>query len=211
MNAREVESTKEFIERRIKYENILLKWITMNMTNEVIELINPTPSYKLYRDMLYSNNNNFEYIFTLLNECAIKYVPFNDEYVTFSISKEHPNSLNYWLYFDLKTNTLECIDIPGEYLLLMICFNLAGKILNSFGNGKIKEKPKDTIQHILECYNEEHPYYKTFLKPYQYKLFEGFLMLLKRTIMKDEYFTNNIFNIDVLSSRYLCRSLLNKY
>ena len=100
MNAKAIISLKEFIEKRIKYEKILLKWITENMTNDVIELINPTPSYDLYRNALYYKNGNFDYIYKLLDEYAIKYRPFNDEYVTFSISKEHPNRLNYWLYVD---------------------------------------------------------------------------------------------------------------
>lgn len=56
MNARAVTSLKEFIEKRIKYEKILLKWITENMTNDVdnpqyIKFLKPH-QYKLFKDFL---------------------------------------------------------------------------------------------------------------------------------------------------------------
>lgn len=202
MNAREVTSTKEFIERRIKYERALLKWMTINMTGEVINFINPTPSYDLYRNALYYDNGNFDYIFKLLEQYTIKYKPFNDEYVKFSISKNNPNSLNYWLYVDPKTNTLESIDIPGEYLLLMICFDVAKNILKTIDYGKATDKPKEVIKQIVDNYDIDNPQYMTFLKMHQYKLFKDFLNSFKESMLADEDFVNDIFNIDKLMSKY---------
>lgn len=202
MDAREVASTKEFIERRIKYENILLKWITRNMVDEVINFINHTPSYDLYRNALYYDSGNFDYIFKLLEQCAIKYKPFNDEYVTFSISKNHPNSLNYWLYVNLRTDTLECIDIPGEYLLLMICFNIAGQIIKTIDYGKATDKPKEVIEQIIDNYDIDKPEYMKFLKSHQYKWFKDFLNSLKSSMLADEDFVNDMFNLDKLFSKY---------
>lgn len=202
MNARAVTSLKEFIEKRIKYEKILLKWITENMTNDVIELINPTPSYDLYRNALYYKNGNFDYIYKLLDEYTIKYRPFNDEYVTFSISKEHPNRLNYWLYVDLNTNKLECIDIPGEFLLLMICFDITKKILKMIDYRKTTDKPKEVFEQIIENYDVDNPQYIKFLKPHQYKLFKDFLELFRISILADGIFVNDLFNLGMLFSKY---------
>lgn len=202
MDAREVASTKEFIEKRIKYEQVLLKWMTKNMTGEVINFINPTPSYDLYRNALYYDSGNFDYIFKLLEQYAVKYKPFNDEYVKFTISKNHPNSLNYWLYVDPKTNTLDCIDVPGEYLLLMICFDIAKNILKTIDYGKAIDKPKEVIEQIVDNYDIDNPQYMTFLKTHQYKLFKDFLNSFKESILVDEDFINDIFNIDKLMSKY---------
>lgn len=203
MNAEEIEFAKEFIERIIKYENVLLKWITMNMVYKVTNLIDPMPSYKIYH-----NNKHFEYIFNILNECVIKCQLFNDEYVSFSISKDYPNSLTYWLYFDLKTDKLECTDIPGEYLLLMFCFNIAAKILKACDYVKELDKPKQAIIQIIDNYDIDSPQYIKFLKPYQYRSFKNFLNKFKYKILLDEYFIDNMFNIDVLTSKYLSRSFL---
>ena len=203
MNAREVESTKEFIDKRIKYETILLKWITKNMVNEIINLINPTPSYNLYRNNLYYDSDNFDYIFKLLEQYTIKYKPFNDEFVTFSISKNHPNNLTYWLYVDLKTNILECVDVPGEYLLLMLCFDMTKSILKARDYGKETDKPKEVISKIIDNYDANNPQYMKFLKKHQYKLFKDFLDEFKTAFLTDEVFVNNIFNIDLLYSKYI--------
>lgn len=203
MNARAVVSLKEFIERRIKYERALLKWMTKNMTGEVINFINPTPSYDLYRNALYYDSGNFDYIFKLLDQYAIKYKPFNDEYVKFSISKNNPNSLNYWLYVDPKTNTLDCIDVPGEYLLLMICFDIAKNILKAIEYGKATDKPKEVIKQIIDNYDIENPQYMTFLKAHQYKLFKDFLNLFKESILADDDFVNSMFNADVSITKYV--------
>ena len=202
MNARAVVSLKEFIEKRIIYEQVLLKWMTRNMTNEVIHFINPTPSYDLYRHAIYYDSGNFDYMFKLLEQYAIKYKPFNDEFITFSISKNNPNSLNYWLYFDMKTNSLECIDIPGEYLLLMMCFDIAKNILKTIDYGKATDKPKEVIEQIIDNYDIENPQYVKFLKTYQYKLFNDFLNSLKLSMLADEDFINDIFNINNLMSKY---------
>ena len=99
--------------------------------------------------------------------------------MTFSISKEHPNRLNYWLYVDLNTNKLECIDVPGEFLLLMICFDITKKILKMINYRKTTDKPKEVFEQILENYDVDNPQYIKFLKPHQYKLFKDFLDLLR--------------------------------
>lgn len=203
MDAREVASTKEFIDKRIKYERALLKWMTKNMTSEVINFINPTPSYDLYRNALYYDSGNFDYIFKLLDQYAIKYKPFNDEYVTFFMSKNHPNILTYWLYFDLKNNILECIDVPGEYLMLMICVDMAKNILKEIEYGESKDKPKEVIKQIIDNYDIDNPQYMTFLKTHQYKLFKDFLDLFKESILADDDFVNSMFNADVSITKYV--------
>lgn len=186
--------TEKMFDNCFRYQKVILEWILNNMKENVIKLITKTPAYDIERHKLYSKNvkNNFDYIRLLLINNEIKYCPFDFDYMIFLANKEHPNRLSYWVYPDLYCDKIKCIDIPGEYLILMLCADMSYNIVSALYDNNIKRRKLHTI---IERHKKERPWYKKYLSEKQHLYFKNFIDSLSFKVKHDKYFDNNIFNL----------------
>ncbi len=144
----DVNEYDEYLQLINKKENQILDWLINNMFYETLDLIYNTPGYDLFKRDYNQKTLNLGYLFTLRKECYnidnnLYYYSINkrlfdnsfndvsDEekcYVNCISDKESMNKVSYWRTF--RDGKSYCVDIPGEYLLLILCRKIRECLIN---------------------------------------------------------------------------------
>lgn len=143
-----IDEYDEYLQLINKKESQILNWLINNMYYETLDLIYNTPSYDIVKREIDPSNLRFSYLFILRKECynidnnlyfhsINKHLfdnSFNDvnekekKYVNYMIDKESMNRVSYWRTF--RNGISYSVDIPGEYLLLILCRKIRECIIN---------------------------------------------------------------------------------
>lgn len=192
-----------------RYQKILLEWILTNMKEDVVDIINKTPGYAIDRSKLYSKDTYsiFDYIRFLLESNEIKYRPFGFNYTIFSMCKECPNRLSYWVYPDLYDNRIKCIDIPGEHLILMLCVDISNDMVREL---TVNADKKIKLHTIIKDHEKDRPWYKEYLSDTQYSYFKQFKSILYNKVKLDKLFDNEVFDKKKMESNMFLGRMFNK-
>ena len=143
-----IDEYNEYLQLINKKEYQILKWLIDNMFYETLDLIYNTPGYDLFKRDYNQKTLNLGYLFTLRKECYnidnnLYYYSinkrlfdnsFNDvseeekKYVNYILDKESMNRVSYWRTF--RNGISYSVDIPGEYLILILCRKIRECIIN---------------------------------------------------------------------------------
>lgn len=129
-------------------EQQILAWLVNNMFYETLDVIYNTPGYDLFKRNYDKKSLNLNYLFTLRRECYNIYNnlyfysinkrlfdnAFNDVseeekyYADYMCDRDSMNKVDYWRTFKHGIN--HCVNIPGEYLILILCRKIREGIIN---------------------------------------------------------------------------------
>lgn len=143
-----IDEYDEYLQLINKKESQILNWLINNMYYETLDLIYNTPGYDIVKREVDPSNLRFGYLFTLRKECynidnnlyfhsinkRLFDNSFNDvndkekKYVNYILDKESMNRVSYWRTF--RNGISYSVDIPGEYLLLILCRKIRECIIN---------------------------------------------------------------------------------
>ena len=143
-----IDEYDEYLQLINKKEDQILKWLIDNMFYESLDLIYNTPGYDLFKRDYNQKTLNLGYLFTLRKECYnidnnLYYYSINKrlfdnsfnnvseeekKYVNYILDKESMNRVSYWRTF--RNGISYSVDIPGEYLLLILCRKIRQCIIN---------------------------------------------------------------------------------
>ena len=138
----------EYLELVNVKEHQILNWLINNMFYETLDLIYNTHGYNLFKRNYNKKSLNLDYLHTLMKECydldkdlyfysinkRLFDNAFNDvsneekKYVNYMVDKESMNRVSYWRTY--RNGISYCVDIPGEYLLLILCRKIRECIIN---------------------------------------------------------------------------------
>lgn len=196
-------------------EKQVLKWLINNMFYETLDIIYNTPGYNLFKRNYDKKNLNLDYLYTLQKECnnidenfyffsinkRLFDSAFNDVsdeercYTSYISDKESMNKISYWRTFRHGINY--SIDIPGEYLILILCRKIRECIINvDLLDTHLTMNVYDTADDIMD-------YITCFISSTNSSLKNNFILLgiyvniLKRKIKNGEVkFDENILKLE---------------
>lgn len=187
----DIDEYSEYLELINKKEDQILKWLIDNMFYETLDLIYNTPGYDLFKRDYNQKTLNLDYLFTLRKECYnidnnLYYYSinkrlfdnsFNDvsdeekKYVNYVLDKESMNRVSYWRTF--RNGISYSVDIPGEYLLLILCRKIRECIIN------VDLLESHLVINVYNNYSDTMDYIKSFTSLTSLSLDNNFVLLDK--------------------------------
>ena len=203
-----IDKYSEYLELINKKEDQILKWLIDNMFYETLDLIYNTPGYDLFKRDYDQKTLNLGYLFTLRKECYnidnnLYYYSiskrlfdnyFNDvseeekKYVNYIIDKESMNRVSYWRTF--RNGISYSVDIPGEYLLLILCRKIRECIIN------VNLLESHLFINVYNNYSDTMDYIKSFTSLTSLSLDNNFVLLDKYVNILRGKIKNNEVKLD---------------
>ena len=185
----DIDEYSEYFELINKKEDQILKWLIDNMFYESLDLIYNTPGYDLFKRDYDQKTLNLGYLFTLRKECYnidtnLYYYSinkrlfdnfFNDvseeekKYVNYIVDKESMNRVSYWRTF--RNGISYSVDIPGEYLILILCRKIRECIIN------VDLLESHLFINVYDNYSDTIDYIKSFTTSTSVSLDNNFILL----------------------------------
>ena len=165
-----IDEYNEYLQLINKKESQILNWLINNMYYETLDLIYNTPGYDILTRKINPSDLKLDYLFTLRKECydidgnnlyfysinkRLFSSTFNDVsdeekcYANCISDKESMNKVSYWQTF--RHGISYCVDIPGEYLLLILCRKIRESIIDvDLLDLHLTMNIHDTMDNILD-------------------------------------------------------------
>lgn len=185
-----IDEYDEYLQLINKKESQILNWLINNMYYETLDLIYNTPGYDILTRKINPSDLKLDYLFTLRKECydidgnnlyfysinkRLFSNTFNDvsdeekRYANCISDKESMNKVSYWQTF--RHGISYCVDIPGEYLLLILCRKIRESIINvDLLDSHLTMNVHDTMDDILDNIS-------SFIKSTSQNLENNFILL----------------------------------
>ena len=194
----------EYLELVNIKEYQILNWLINSMYYETLDLIYNTPGYDIIKRDVNSKNLRLDYLFSLRKECynidkdlyfySIKKRLFdnafndvgNEEkyYVNYRDDRDSMNKISYWRTF--RNGITYCIDIPGEYLLFILCRKIRECIINvDLLDTHLTMNIYDTETYIMDYIIRFTTSMSASLGN-NFVLLDNYVNILKRKIKNDE-------------------------
>lgn len=199
-----------------KKECQILNWLINNMYYETLNLIYNTPGYDILTRKINPSDLKLDYLFTLRKECydidgnnlyfysinkRLFSNTFNDVsneekcYANCISDKESMNKVSYWRTF--RDGKSYCVNIPGEYLLLILCRKIRESIINvDLLDLHLTMNIHDTMDDILDNISRFTKSTSASLEN-NFVLIDSYVNILKRKIKNGEVkFDENILKLE---------------